>query len=133
MNILTRFLNRRNIRTAKNVIKWLDALPNYDKCNGEWHDGSGSHCAMGVAQVTLKTPTQRSTADAIGLRGVMGEFHDKNDVFGMPGIAYLNDGPFVMDRDFTNLRSVVIQNLDRIFSPGVAKLLKCYYTEKQEL
>lgn len=121
---------------AANSIKWLGELRSYKKTVDEMHSKDDArHCCLGVAACVLDLRQDLThgeyelVQEAIGLRTDIGEFGRPVliDGRGVEALTEVNDRAYRMDDGFENVHPFILENIDLIFVPKVATILKKHY------
>jgi hypothetical protein len=97
-----------------------------------------SYCCLGVGCRVLNIEENwvhefsEKLTERVGLYDSEGSFYDpatENEVvlMGKTSIAEVNDGVYSTDTTFTNMRKFILNHIDNIFIPPVAKKLKQHY------
>lgn len=122
---------------AANAIIWIDALDDYKK-GVRALERLGTFCCLGVGCKVLQIPYQGYDINPKGLAEKVGMFSETGD-FSRPlnlaietkhiaeSLVQLNDWIFEYDENFTNVKATILANLESIFKPNVAALLKEHY------
>lgn len=122
---------------AKNAIKWIDNLRYYKKTVGALTrnvNGVQKYCCLGVACKVNGLKYNDNMGYNVELDSALGfkyssAFEVDKFINGriVTGLTNANDYSYAKDKGFKNMTKVIKDNIDELFVPEVAKILKKYY------
>ena len=131
-------------KQAENAILWINRLPYYKKTTGKLGDGDGKYCCLGVGCRVMgiapdwENGNEPKLVDLLGLNDADGSLLGLNDAelreLGMyyldRDITVVNDSIYRGDSGFKNVRKFIIDHIDNLFVPPVAKLVSKHFSSK---
>jgi hypothetical protein len=131
-------------KQTENIIKWLDALPNYRKIHGKLGRKNAknkwSYCCLGVGcrvmdvrKVDFSIGMEERLVPKLSMKNECGEFDmllKVNDCL-VSSLVDINDHPFAADNDFTHQRKAMLLTLDYwIKDKDVCKAVKKHFANE---